>query len=88
MKDWDTYSASKAKVSDISGSRPKVSEYFLIKLIDNGLLATIVVLTVLFAAAGAVLQIYQVQAATWFFDLAKLAFGVILGMIAQKKRGR
>ena len=86
MKDWDSYTIGKTKISDLSGSRPSVYEYFLIKLIDNGLLATIVILTILFCAGGVTLQVYQLQAATFFFDLAKLAFGVLLGMVAQKKR--
>ena len=88
MKDWDTYSASKAKTNELSGSHPKVLEYFLIKLIDNGLLATIVFLTILFAGVGAYLQCQKPEAGMWFLDLAKLAFGVILGMIAQKRTTR
>ena len=88
MKDWDAYSATKAKTKGLSEGRASVFEYFWIKVIDNGLLVTIVILTVLFAASGVFLQAEKLEAASWFFDLSKLAFGVLLGMIAQKRTGK
>ena len=40
MKDWDAYSATKAKTKGLSEGRASVFEYFWIKVIDNGLLVT------------------------------------------------
>ena len=85
MTDWDKYSQSKAKASDLTGSRPSVWEYLVIRVVDNGLVVTIVSLTILFSAAGVVLQLNKLDGSPWFFDLAKLSFGVLLGLIADKK---
>lgn len=86
MKDWDTYSATKVRANELGGDKPSVKEYFAIKIIDNGLHVTIVGLTVLFAGLAVFLDYKKIAAATWFYDLAKLSFGVILGMFAEKRK--
>ena len=88
MTNWDKYSQTKAQTSDLTGSRPSVWEYLIIRVVDNGLIVTIVSLTVALCAAGLVLQLKKLDGATWFFDLAKIAFGVLLGLIADKKPKR
>ena len=88
MTTWDKYSQTKAQTSDLTGSRPSVWEYLIIRVVDNGLVVTIVCLTILFSAAGVILQLNKLDGSPWFFDLAKVAFGVLLGLIADKKPKR
>lgn len=88
MKDWAAYSQTKAKANELNqkGGTPNIFEYGLIKVIDNGLLVTIIGLSVLFILIGTILFIYDKTINTWFFDLAKLSFGVVLGMLAERKK--
>jgi hypothetical protein len=88
MQDWSAYAQSLNQAQGESGQprQPSVFEYMFIKVIDNALIISIFVLTLVFSFAGAWLKIKNYDCNQWFFDIAKICFGVLLGNLARKEK--
>lgn len=88
MNNWSDYAAAAKKTTQGGGEQPRVRDYALIKIVDNWL--SICVLVILFSSAGVgVYLAYSekpvlLEASKWFFECAKLALGVFLGLLAKK----
>jgi hypothetical protein len=87
MKDWQIYSNSKAKQNELgSDSKPSVGEFFFLKVIENGLLIFVCVASVASAAVAIFLEKWEYPSHDTFMEFARLGGGVIMGMVAEKKR--
>jgi len=83
MKDWAQFEKSRKENSQ-SGTVPKVSDYFLIKLADNGIAASVLLLLIGFVVLtyltrGGAPQDMEVN--KWFSHCAGLCLGVFLGLL-------
>lgn len=83
MNDWSSFTKTQQEIEAAGGSLPKVQRYLAIKLIDNGLLTTSVVLLICFTIGGIISETYSKDKSTSvLFDFAKVTLGVFLGAVA------
>lgn len=90
MKEWKDYAQSRGATRAGEGTaEPTVGEYFQIKMADNWIAVTIIVVTLIFSLIGVGCTFSDKASvsgtASWFFDAAKLCLGVFLGLLTNQK---
>lgn len=83
MKDWSVFAKS-SKESSEGGAPPKVSHYFAIKLVDNWIALSVLLLVLIFTVLALLnhgREPDSKELTTWLTHSAGLCLGVFLGLL-------
>ena len=86
MKDYQQYHQTVVRAACTTGQKSSVCHYLLLRLADNIAIALLTMLTLLLASAGLFLPPKNPDGSRWALDAAKLCLGVLLGLLAGRKR--
>ncbi|WP_439870172.1 hypothetical protein ACTACT_06605 [Pseudomonas syringae] len=88
MNNWGDYAKTTKSTTQGGGEAPRVRDYALIKIVDNWLALAVLLILIGSCTVGVVLadsdKAALVESSKWFFDSAKLALGVFLGLLAKR----
>jgi|AntAceMinimDraft_9_1070365.scaffolds.fasta_scaffold09872_3 hypothetical protein len=86
MKDWDSFAKTTQETVEVSGTKPSVYAYILIKATDSSLVIAIFILTLLFAYTGLFqFDKEQTEQINWALHASELCLGVFLGLLKPGK---
>jgi hypothetical protein len=86
MKDFQQYYRTVVKSAQITGQKPSVYQYLLLRLADNISFVLLTMIMLLLASIGLLLQPKDPDGAKWALEAARLCLGVLLGLFAGRKR--
>lgn len=88
MNSWDEFAETSNKTIQGGGSKPRVRDYALIKIVDNWMAISALVILGSCSVVGLICAASEkaaiVDASKWFFESAKVVLGVFLGLLAKK----
>ena len=85
MKDFRSFYTVVAKTAEATGQKPRIRDYFVVKLAENVFVVLLFFLTVFFTAVALFFPLRDEEAHKWTFNAASLCLGVFLGLFAGRK---